>query len=217
MTAGGPKVGLPMIGARAQLRRRVDRFPHFAIEAGATGTITDVTDELVAMRIDSYVPGAEDWGNELCWTPEEGEALTGSTASSAEQTAAAFHADAETLQPLSFLDHHRQRYAENVPIAEAGEFLIGDYRDDGSVGEAGEFKITLIELPTTARRRSLHPHLEAFGDGIGSLRQAIEAGLLDRLDPVFSREEFARRLIAIGMVDRSDWPLPKTDGRRGRG
>jgi hypothetical protein len=30
--------------------------------------------------------------------------------------------------PLAFCDHHRQRYAEKVPIIEAGEFLVGDYR-----------------------------------------------------------------------------------------
>lgn len=33
------------------------------------------------------------------------------------------------------------------------------------------------------------------------------AGILDILGPVGSREEFARRLIAIGIVDRSDAPL----------
>ncbi len=35
----------------------------------------------------------------------------------------------------------------------------------------------------------------------------IDAGILDVLGPVGSREEFARRLIAIGIVDRSDAPL----------
>lgn len=109
--------------------------------------------------------------------------------------------------PLRFIDHHRQRYAGKVPIAEAGEFIIGSYMEDGGLDEDGEFKITLIEL-TIGRRWALHPHLEAFGDGNGALRRAIEAGLLDALRPVGSREEFARRLLAIGMVDGSDEPLP---------
>ena len=110
--------------------------------------------------------------------------------------------------PLRFIDHHRQRYAEKVPIAEAGEFIIGSHRQDGgSLDEDGEFKITLIEL-TVGRRWAFHPHLEAFGDGNGALRRAIDAGLLDALRPVGSREEFARRLLAIGMLDGSDEPLP---------
>jgi hypothetical protein len=108
--------------------------------------------------------------------------------------------------PLRFYDHHRQRYAEKVPIGEAGEFQIGDYGEEGGVGGDGEFKVALVELHGD-RRWSLYPHLEAFGDGVGALRRAIEAGLLDALGPVNSREEFARRLLAIGLVDRSDTPL----------
>jgi hypothetical protein len=48
------------------------------------------------------------------------------------------------------------------------------------------------------------PHLEVFGDGKAALRDAIDAGILDVLAPVASREEFAQRLTAIGIVDRSD-------------
>jgi len=39
------------------------------------------------------------------------------------------------------------------------------------------------------------------------LRDAIDAGILDILGPVSRPEEFARRLIAIGIVDRSDASL----------
>lgn len=110
-------------------------------------------------------------------------------------------------EPLRFHDHHRQRYAEKVPIADAGEFQIGDYTEEGTVGDGGEFRVTLVELHG-GHRWSLDPHLEVYGDGIGSLRRAIDAGLLDTLEPVNSRDEFARRLMAIGLVDRSDQPLP---------
>jgi hypothetical protein len=41
------------------------------------------------------------------------------------------------------------------------------------------------------------------------LRRGIDAGLLDVLGPVNSRDEFARRLLAIGLVDRSDTPPPE--------
>jgi len=37
----------------------------------------------------------------------------------------------------------------------------------------------------------------------------MDAGLLDVLGAVSSRDEFSRRLIAIGMTDRSDEPLPR--------
>jgi|GEM_PF-1994302 len=200
---------LPVVGARARLRRRVERFPHFVVEAGAMGTITTATEALISMKMHVLVSGAEGWDNEVCWTPEEGEAITGPEATAEQQIAAAFHADAEIIGPLRFCDHHRQRYADKVPIAEAGEFLIGDYEDDGTIGGDGEFRVTLVELHGD-RRWSLYPHLEVYGEGVGALRRAIDAGLLDVLHPpVNSRDEFARRLLAIGLVDRSDRPLPE--------
>jgi hypothetical protein len=108
---------------------------------------------------------------------------------------------------LGFYDLHRQSYGEANPIPEAGEFQIGDYGAGGSPGQAGEFKVTLIEL-ANGGRWGLYPHLvEVFGDGKAALREAIDAGILDVLGPVGSREEFARRLTAIGIVDRSDAPL----------
>lgn len=111
--------------------------------------------------------------------------------------------------PLHFYDHHRQRYAGKVPIPEDGEFMIGDYTGEGTVGRDGEFKVTLVELHGD-RRWSLYPHLEVFGDGVAALRRAIDAGLLDVLrPPVNSRDEFTRRLLAIGLIDRSHNPLPE--------
>jgi len=172
------------------------------------GTITMATEALIAMKMHVLVSGAEEWGNEVCWTPEEGEAIAGPDAMAEQQIAAAFHADVEIIGPLRFCDHHRQRYAGKVPIAEAGEFLIGDYEDDGTIGGDGEFRVTLVELHGD-RRWSLYPHLEVYGEGVPALRRAIDAGLLDALGPLNSRGEFSRRLLAIGLVDRSDAPLPE--------
>ena len=64
----------------------------------------------------------------------------------------------------------------------------------------------MIEL-ANGGRWGLFPHLEVFGDGKAALRDAIETGILDVLGPVTCPEEFARRLVAIGIVDRSDAPL----------
>lgn len=144
---------------------------------------------------------------------ENREAITGALHAASEEDwhavtdqliAQAREIDAEG--GLGFFDLQRQRYAEANPIREAGEFLIGDYGQDGSPGPGGEFKVTLIELGN-ASHWGLYPHLEVFGDGKAALRDAIDAGILDVLGPVASREAFARRLIAIGIVDRSDSPL----------
>ena len=79
---------LPAVGSRGRLRRNVDRFPHFIAKAGATGTVTEATDSLIAVRMDEVLPGAEEWDNEVCWTPDDIEA--------ADQTVAAvFYEDVE--------------------------------------------------------------------------------------------------------------------------
>ena len=54
-------------------------------------------------------------------------------------------------QVLAFIDHHRQDYAEQVPVPHEGEFLIGDYGDGGGVGALGEFKVVLHYLGDKAR------------------------------------------------------------------
>jgi hypothetical protein len=47
------------LNGRGRLRRSVDRFPHFVAHAGATGTVTEATDSLIALRMDVDLPGAE--------------------------------------------------------------------------------------------------------------------------------------------------------------
>jgi hypothetical protein len=115
-------------------------------------------------------------------------------------------------EPLRFIDHHRLRYVGSLPIAGEGMFIIGSRAEDGGLGEDGEFRVMLVRLSYAPRPRALYPRLEAFGDGLGALRRAIEAGLLDGLGPVKGREEFSRRLLAIGMVDGSDEPLTRSAG-----
>ncbi|MGN6817015.1 MAG: hypothetical protein ACTHK3_13185 [Solirubrobacterales bacterium] len=81
---------LPSLGSRGRLRRSVDRFPHFVAQAGATGTVTEATDSLIALRLDEFLPGAEEWDNEVCWTSDDIE--------SADQTVAAvFYEDVEIV------------------------------------------------------------------------------------------------------------------------
>jgi hypothetical protein len=114
-----------------------------------------------------------------------------------------------TKRPLRFYDHSRQDYADEIPpLGNAGEFLIGDYNGDGTVSDDGEFRVVLIEMEVNGRW-GLYPNLRAFGDGVGSLQRAIDAGLLDALarGPVDRVDQFVSRLVEIGIVDCSDQPL----------
>jgi hypothetical protein len=65
----------------------------------------------------------------------------------------------DATERLGFYDLHSQSYGEANPTPEAGEFQIGDYGAGGSPGQAGEFKVTLIEL-ANGGRWGLYPHLE---------------------------------------------------------
>lgn len=56
---------LPKEGARVILRRDFDRYPHFIAPYGARGTVVEANKELIAVRMDEYLPGAEGWGNEV--------------------------------------------------------------------------------------------------------------------------------------------------------
>jgi hypothetical protein len=81
---------LPAVGSCGRLRRSVDRFPHFVADAQLTGTVTEATDSLIALRLDRFLPGAEEWDNEVCWTSDDIEA--------ADQTVAAvFYEDVEII------------------------------------------------------------------------------------------------------------------------
>jgi hypothetical protein len=129
------------------------------------------------------------------------------------QTCGAPSADQEAAQPqpLRFYDVARQPYADTVPVEDAGEFMIGDY-DDGGVGKDGEFKIFLRDLGTG--RHTLSPQVCAYGDATGALRRAIDTGLLDAIAAdVADSDEFSRRLLALGFIDKSHRPLADEEGR----
>jgi len=53
----------PEVGKRVRLKHRVDRFPEFSVPVGATGTINEVSDALVSVKLDVPVDGAEDFDN----------------------------------------------------------------------------------------------------------------------------------------------------------
>ncbi len=53
----------PEVGKRVRLKNRVDRFPEFSVPEGVTGTINEVTDTLVSVKLDTPISGAEDFDN----------------------------------------------------------------------------------------------------------------------------------------------------------
>jgi hypothetical protein len=54
-------------GMRLRLRHAVDRYPHFIAPAGAVGTVTHADSNVLCLRLDEYLPGAEEWDNEVVW------------------------------------------------------------------------------------------------------------------------------------------------------
>ena len=60
---------LPNPGTRVRLTCNVERYPHFIAQAGRRGTVIEATEEVFSVRMDDYLPGAEDWQNEVHWYP----------------------------------------------------------------------------------------------------------------------------------------------------
>ncbi len=46
----------------------VERYPHFTVPAGATGTVTNSDDDYYAVKVDQPIAGAEEWDNEVIWS-----------------------------------------------------------------------------------------------------------------------------------------------------
>lgn len=76
---------LPSVGDRFRLARDVDRYPHFIAAEGAPGTVTDVTDGRVSLKVDTPLPGAEQWDNEVVWDTEAGDDFWGDVHREREQ------------------------------------------------------------------------------------------------------------------------------------
>jgi hypothetical protein len=52
-------------GARVRLRSDEDRYLHFIAAKGSVGTITHMDDEVVCVKLDALLKGAESWDNEV--------------------------------------------------------------------------------------------------------------------------------------------------------
>lgn len=63
--------GLPLEGQRVQLKVDVDRYNHFVAPKFATGTVTEVHDSQIAVKMDLVIEGAEEWNNCVIWQDED--------------------------------------------------------------------------------------------------------------------------------------------------
>lgn len=106
--------------------------------------------------------------------------------------------------PLAFSDQHRQDHSERVRPAGAGDCFVAEYTTEGTVGSLGEFGIVLHELGDCSGR--LDPRFHIFGDGAGALAE-VALDLATLLAPVTDHVQFSRRLLALGVADRSHRPL----------
>lgn len=57
----------PEINQRFRLRNDVDRYPDFIAPAGATGTVVEVCQDLIGLKMDQPIRGCEVWENVVYW------------------------------------------------------------------------------------------------------------------------------------------------------
>lgn len=61
-------------GARVRFTRSLERFPHFTVPEGAVGEVVEeASHEIVCVRMDEPLPGAEPWDNEVLFTTDDAE------------------------------------------------------------------------------------------------------------------------------------------------
>jgi hypothetical protein len=109
---------------------------------------------------------------------------------------------------LAFIDLQRQHYADVMRPPGAGIIFVGDYLEEGGTGPLGEFRISLQDLDHARGR--LHPQLCLFCDGAASLALLLAVlgpDLSGLLAPVVDHVDMSRRLVGLGLRDRSDTPL----------
>ncbi len=117
---------------------------------------------------------------------------------------------------LSFYDHTRMTYSEHVKLPNdlLGEWSIGNYDGKGGgVLEGGEFRITARRFKRIPDSQLIHLRIEAFGDGVGSLKVAIDQHNLLELvarEDFYELEAVSRALIQAGFRDLSNNPLKES-------
>lgn len=55
------------VGTRVRLVSPADRYPNFIVMPGGMGTVADVSDECLWVKMDEHIDGAEEWDNCIEW------------------------------------------------------------------------------------------------------------------------------------------------------
>lgn len=61
------------VGDKVRLTRHVERYPHFYAEAGMEGKVVLSNEEMICVRMDLPIPGAQEWDNEVHWYLPNGD------------------------------------------------------------------------------------------------------------------------------------------------
>jgi hypothetical protein len=65
-------IPLPMVGDRFELVSEVDRYPNFSVKEGSKGTIVRSDEFIIALEMDEFISGAEEWKNCIEWFENDG-------------------------------------------------------------------------------------------------------------------------------------------------
>ncbi|MDE0896404.1 MAG: hypothetical protein OSB10_07450, partial [Planctomycetota bacterium] len=107
-----------MAGTRVRSRVDVERYPHFYVEAGAAGRVT----ENGSVRFDEAVEGLEDWDNEVLYPPGEGPAM----ASEWEVLDPSGRPRSESVPALPITGPLRESAAGGFPMFAAAQVAASD-------------------------------------------------------------------------------------------
>ena len=62
----------PHEGMQVQTIMCIDLYPHFLLDSvGLIGTVTLVEEHLILVKMDEFIPGCEEWDNEIQLTSDE--------------------------------------------------------------------------------------------------------------------------------------------------
>jgi hypothetical protein len=196
----------PSPGARYRLTRDLDRFPHFVAPAGLAGTIVEAGRELVLLHMDLYLPGAEDWDNEIAFTPEDDHDQHGAPASD-PSAARAFHASAEPLvEPLipagateSPAHADARRFPRNSAPGLRVEHYCSPEAGQGATVYLGETLLGTVGFHTAERGASglaAVAYWYANTPGGEFVNRTIPPGLA-RVDTALSGQEHCEQAVAL--------------------
>lgn len=64
------------LGGAVVVCKPIERFPHFKVEPGVTGTIVAQGPDFIGIKLDTVVPGCEAWGNIVQVAPGDVDSIT---------------------------------------------------------------------------------------------------------------------------------------------